>query len=260
MGLRQPPCDATFTGNYVGEQIRANAYDVGHNHYVRRCGLASMPVFQDLVINHWRPGGFDDHFPAWTTLTHGDLSTGIPQVISLALADPNSGTVLQPVTNGITVNRREIPGSNAVLMAQVEGVVNWVQFARNDVPAGPADTTAPFTTALPEPGNYFLGALPVRAMAGGLLPGDRFVRFLTVIDLPPMWKLHNIGLPAVPAWASVESTNFTLAAAGSAIAGTYDQFGFAASEIDGDAQITACLQGLDGEDPNAQAGVMFGRG
>ncbi len=260
MGLRQPPCDATFTGDYVGEQIRANAYDVGHNHYVRRCGLASMPVFQDLVINHWRPGGFDDHFPAWTTLTHGDLSTGVPQVISLALADANSGTVLQPLTNGITVNRREIPGSNAVLMAQVEGVVNWVQFARNDVPAGPADTTAPFTTALPEPGNYFLGALPVRAMAGGLLPGDRFVRFLTVIDLPPMWKLHNIGVPAVPAWASVESTNFTLAAAGSAIAGTYDQFGFAASEIDGDAQITACLQGLDGEDPNAQAGVMFRQG
>jgi hypothetical protein len=122
-GLRQPPCDATFTGNYLGEQMRANAYDVGHNHYLHRCGLSSMPVFEDMVINHWRPGGFDDHFPAWTTFTHGDLSTGIPRVMSLVLADSASGTVFRSLTNGIRLNLQEMPSSNAIFMAQIEGAV-----------------------------------------------------------------------------------------------------------------------------------------
>ena len=94
-------------------------------------------------------------------------------------------------------------------------------------------------------------------MTAGALPGDRFVRFLTVVDLPPTRNLHNIGVPPMPAWARAASSNLTLAAAGSAIAGSYDQFGFVAAAIEGDAQITACLHGLESADSDTQAGIMF---
>jgi hypothetical protein len=38
------------------------------NHFICRKKMApSMPV------PAWRPGGVDNHFPAWDTLTHGQL-------------------------------------------------------------------------------------------------------------------------------------------------------------------------------------------
>lgn len=62
-------------GNYRNAHLRRQGYDMAYNHFIiRRNMAASMPAFAELVPA-WRPGGFDDHFLAWDTLTHGELSS-----------------------------------------------------------------------------------------------------------------------------------------------------------------------------------------
>ena len=62
-------------GDYRNSHQGRQGYDMAFNHFIDRRGLAEyMPTFAAMVPA-WRPGGIDDHFIAWDTLTHGDLST-----------------------------------------------------------------------------------------------------------------------------------------------------------------------------------------
>jgi len=199
-GLRPTPCGATFdaTYSYPGKQSQSGAYDFAHNHYINRLGLTNLPVYADMVVNYWRPGGFDNHFPAWSTLTHGDLSAGIPIVNALLVTNTGTGggSVL---TNGGTINLRNYTNAAWMIAAQTTGTVSWVQFQTNGAAFSLADSNATFTTAsLPPPGNHFLGALPSQTKPSGSIPGDMFMRFVRVIDLSSNWNLNDIGSPTMP--------------------------------------------------------------
>jgi hypothetical protein len=61
-------------GNYRNSHRGRQSYEMAFNHFIRRKGMASsMPAFARMVPA-WRPGGIDNHFLAWDTLTHGALS------------------------------------------------------------------------------------------------------------------------------------------------------------------------------------------
>src|SRR5262249_42369139 len=121
LGLRATPCDATFnaTYSYPGEQMSSGAYDIGYNHYIHRYGSNTIPDYANVVVNHWRPGGFDGHFVGWSTLTHGDLSLGIPIVNSLAWTNVGTGTS-RVLTNGDTIDLRNL-SNNWSLVALTAG-------------------------------------------------------------------------------------------------------------------------------------------
>ncbi len=227
LGLALPPCDATFLANYdyLGKQSQSGAYDMAYNHYVLRAGLTNLTHYGDMVLNHWRPGGWDDHFCAWSTFTHGDLSAGIPAVTNLVVWDTASNAVVRTLADGDTLNVRSL-GATLMVQAETTGTASAVQFCTNGVPLGDAVTNAPFALAtMPTPGNGFLSAVPSQLQMGGSLPGDPFLRFLRVVDLPSPWAMHDIGAPAVPAWAKENAGVLTLASAGTNVAGASDQCG-----------------------------------
>lgn len=67
----QPNPEGLKKGNYQGSHKKRQGYDMAFNHYIGRQNMASsMPAFARMVPA-WRPGGIDDHFAAWDTLTHG---------------------------------------------------------------------------------------------------------------------------------------------------------------------------------------------
>lgn len=259
MGLRTNPCDATFnaTYSYPGTQDQSGAYDIAHNHYINRSGSNMIPVYADMVVNHWRPGGFDSHFIGWSTLTHGDLSVGIPVIGGLLLTNSSLGTNRPPLADGDTINLRDFTAVGWKIAPQLAGTTSWVQYYTNGTPFLPAVSNAPFAAAsLPRPGNHFLSAVPWKTMPSGAIPGDEFLRFVRVIDLTTNWQLHDIGAPAVPSWAAETNNALTLSGPGAGVAGTSDQFGFVAAEINGDVQITARLMSVEAVTNTARAGIM----
>lgn len=70
-------------GEYLGSHKDRQGYEIAFNHFIGRRHLdASMPALVK-IMNTWRPGGIDNHFMAWDTLTHGGLAqTTIPPVRS----------------------------------------------------------------------------------------------------------------------------------------------------------------------------------
>jgi hypothetical protein len=262
LGLSQPPCADSFLTNYnyLGEQSRAGAYDVAYNHYLIRCGMTNLPHYSDLVVNHWRPGGWDEHFCCWSSFTHGNLSAGVPAVSGLGVWDAASNAFVRTFADGDTLNLREL-GAGAALAVQTTGVVSWVEYYTNGVPCGLAASDAPYAVAAPlRAGNWFLSAAPSRAMTGGSIPGDPWVRFLRVVDLPEPWQVHDLGTAAVPAWASESNGAVTLAAAGTNVAGTTDQAGLVSVGIVGDVQITSQLTSWPGAGSGSRAGLMLREG
>ena len=259
LGQIPPPCDATFLTNYnyLGDQSVSGAYDIAHNHYVNRLALPGLTNYADMVVNHWRPGGFDGHFCAWSTLTHADLSTGVPVVTNLSLWQNSSNAPVRSLGDGETLNLRAL-GGNYALAAQVAGTVSSVRFLTNSTSAAALDTAAPFLTAFPPVGNYFLSAIPQRTFPAGTISGDPFLRFLRVIDLPGMWMLLDVGAPAIPALAQELTARSCLTAAGTNLTGTSDQFGFLATDISGDMQITAQVGAQSAT--NGRAGIMLREG
>jgi len=257
-GLRSTPCGSSFdaTYSYTGAQSQSGAYDFAYNHYINRLGLTNLPVYADMVVNHWRPGGFDNHFVGWSTLTHGDLSAGLPVVSALMVTNLGAGGG-SALTNGTTLNLRSYTNGGWMIAAQTTGTVSWVQFQTNGVAFTPGDSNAPFTsTGLPSPGNYFLGAVPLQSKPSGSIPGDLLRRFVRVIDLSTNWNLNDIGSPAMPSWVREMPAVLTVAAAGNGVAGTNDQFGFVSASISGDLQITAQLSNMEPFTTNSVAGIM----
>ncbi len=257
LGLALPPCDATFLANYdyVGEQDHSGAYDIAYNHYVLRLGSTNLPHYSDVVLNHWRPGGVDAHFNPWSTLTHGDLSVGIPVVSALGIWDPASNAVVRILAEGDTLNVRDLGGMS--LGVQTTGTVSSVQYSTNGSPLGSAATNAPFLSgAWPAPGNHFLQAVPSQNRTGGSIPGDPFTRFIRVVDLPAPWAVHDLGQPVVPAWGRETGGAFVLSSAGTNISRTSDQCGLVSVAIADDLQLTAQLTSLTPADPAAHAGLM----
>ena len=137
-----------------------------------------------MVINHWRTNLSDlpdEHFVGWSTLTHGNLSVGIPIVTALVLTNTltHVGSVL---ADGDTISLRDHTNAGWCIAAWANGVVSWVQYLTNGIPFLTTVSNAPFGTAsLPPPGDYFLSALPSQAKPSGSIPGDQFMRFVHVI-------------------------------------------------------------------------------
>jgi hypothetical protein len=94
-------------------------------------------------------------------------------------------------------------------------------------------------------------------VTGGSLPGDPFVRFLRVVDLPSPWAVSDVGAPAIPAWATENAGALTLVSAGTHIAGALDQCGLLSVPISGDVQITAQLTSLSALGVSVRAGLML---
>jgi hypothetical protein len=261
MGLRPTPCDSNFnaTYNYLGEQSHSGAYDIAHNHYINRYNSNTIPVYADMVVNQWRPGGFDGHFVGWSTLTHGDLSAGIPAISALILTNSILGTNRGLLAEGDTINLRDYTNAGWTLTAQTTGTVSWVQFQTNSTPSH-SDSNLPFPSNLPPPGNYWFGALPWKTMPSGAIPGDTFLRFVRVIELSSNWDLHEIGGPVMPTWAQEAGSNLTVAAAGAGVTGNSDQFGLVSAEISGDLQITARLNNTIPATNSSRMGIMVREG
>ena len=257
LGLALPPCDATFQTNYnyVGDQSQSGAYDIAYNHYVLRAGSTNLPHYSDMVLNHWRPGGVDAHFNPWSTLTHGELSAGIPAVSAIGLWNPASNAFATILVEGDTVNLRGLGGLR--LGAQTTGTVSSVLYSTNGTPMGSAATNAPFLSGgWPLPGNHLLQAVPSQNRTGGSIPGDPFTRFIRVVDLPTGWEVHDLGQPGVPAWGSETGGIFTFNSAGTNVAGASDQCGLVSALIAGDLQLTARLTSLAPSGSAVQAGLM----
>ena len=258
-GLRSTPCGTTFdaTYSYPGKQSQSGAYDIAHNHYINRQGLTNMPVYADMVVNHWRPGGFDEHFVGWSTLTHGDLSVGIPIISALMVTNTSTGVGGAALADGDTINLRNYTNAGWFIAAQTTGTVSWVQFQTNGIPFSIADSNAPFTTAsLPPPGDYFINALPSQTKPSGSISGDQFVRFVRVIDLSSNWNLNDIGSPVMPSWAKETASVLTVASPGNGVTGSTDQFGFVSAAITGDLQITVQLTNMGPVTASSLAGIM----
>jgi len=259
-GLRGTPCGSTFDSqySYPGKQTQSGAYDIAHNHYINREGLTNMPTYADMVVNHWRtiiPDLPDEHFVGWSTLTHGDLSAGIPIVSALTLTNTSTGAG-GALANGDTINLRNYTNGWSIA-AQATGTVSWVQFQTNGTPFSIADSNAPFTSAiLPPPGDYFISAVPSQAKPSGSIPGDQFVQFARVIDLSTNWSLDDIGSPVVPSWARETASVLTVASPGTGVAGSSDQFGFVSATITGDLQITVQLTNMSSVTTGSLAGIM----
>jgi hypothetical protein len=258
MGLRGTPCGVTFdaTYSYPGKQSQSGAYDIAYNHYINREGLTNLPTYADMVINHWRPGGFDEHFVGWSALTHGDLSAGIPIVSALMLTNTSTGGS-GALADGDTINLRNYTNAAWSIAARTTGSVSWVQFQTNGTPFSIADSNAPFTSAiLPLPGNYFISALPSQTRPSGSIPGDLFARFVRVIDLSTNWSLNDIGSPVTPSWAKETASVLTVASPGTGVSGSTDQFGFVSAAITGDLQITAQLTNMGPVTTGSLGGIM----
>ncbi len=59
-------------GKYRDSHKNRQGYDMAFNHYIGRQGMASsMPSFARMVPT-WRPGGIDELFVAWDTLSHSE--------------------------------------------------------------------------------------------------------------------------------------------------------------------------------------------
>jgi hypothetical protein len=73
----------------------------------------------------------------------------------------------------------------------------------------------------------------------------------------PLPQSTDIGWPAIPGHPSYSAGAFTIAAAGSDVWDTGDQFHFVYQAVTGDADITARVVSLTNTNPWAKAGVMF---
>ncbi|HSY19570.1 MAG TPA: alginate lyase family protein [Candidatus Acidoferrales bacterium] len=263
MGLRGTPCGSSFdsTYSYPGKQTQSGAYDIAHNHYIYREGLTNLPTYADMVVNHYRTNLSDlpdEHFVGWSTLTHGDLSAGIPIVNALLWTNTltHSGG---PLADGDTINLHTNAGW--VIGVQTTGTVSWVKYQTNDIQFSVTVSNVPFTpTNLPSPGDHFLSALPSQAKPAGSIPGDQFVRFVRVIDLSSNWGLNDIGVPALPSWAQETAAVLTVASPGSGAGGSADQCGFVAATIAGDLQITAQPTNMGALTASSVAGIMVREG
>lgn len=72
LGKIPAPCEAGWSYNYLGEYARFDNYEVPYNHYLNRMGRTDLPVFQEMVEQHWRQQvGDDAHFLLWSRLTQG---------------------------------------------------------------------------------------------------------------------------------------------------------------------------------------------
>ncbi len=261
LGQALPPCDSTFLAHYdyVGAQSHSGAYDIAYNHYVLRMGSTRLPHYSDMVINHWRPGGVDGHFNPWSTLTHGHLSEGIPAVSALGIWNPASNAFARMLADGDTVNLRSLCG--LALGVETTGTVSSAQFLTNGVPMGSSVTGPAFADGdWPLPGNHFLQVVPFQDRTGGSIPGDPFLRFLNVVDLPPPWAVHEIGQPVVPAWGSEAGGIFGFSSAGTNASGLADQCGFLSLPIAGDVQAAARIGPMPSGQPGVQAGLMIREG
>jgi hypothetical protein len=126
------------------------------------------------------------------------------------------------------------------------------------VSLGAAVTNVPFALATkPAPGNWFFSALPLQNQTGGSVPGDPFVKFLRVVDLPSPWTVSDLGAPAIPAYSAESAGSFTLVSAGTNVAGVADQGEMLSAAIGGDVQITARLVSLTSTGTTARAGLML---
>lgn len=259
LGLIEPPCSASFLTNYdyLDEQSHSGAYDIACNHYVNRAGSTALPTYTNMVVSHWRPGGWDEHFCSWSTFTHGDLSAGIPVLTGFALWNTASNAAAGTVADGDTINLRALGSTQFTIAAQTAGTVSSVQFQTNGVRCGAASTNAPFTLGpMLQPGNYFLRAVPAQHFGGGDLPGDALMSFVRVMDLSTNWQLREIGTPSMPGWVAESGANLVLAAAGTNVAGVRDQFGLVSAEIAGDLQLTAFIVGVQAMTGVSQGGLM----
>ena len=201
----------------------------------------------------------DAHFNPWSTLTHGDLSAGIPAVSALGVWNPASNAVTGILADGDTLNLRSLGG--LALGVQTTGTVSSVLYLTNGIPMGAAVTNAPFLSGgWPSPGNHFLQAVPSQNRTGGSIPGDPFTRFIRVVDLPTAWAVHDVGQPTVPAWGSETGGAFVFNSAGTNVSGTSDQCGLVSALIAGDLQLTAQFTSLTPADSAVQVGLMVREG
>jgi hypothetical protein len=73
LGNTDHPCGGGWGYDYAGEYDRFDNYEVGYNHYIYREQVEYLPVFREMVEDHWRSNvGEDHHFLLWSRLTHGE--------------------------------------------------------------------------------------------------------------------------------------------------------------------------------------------
>lgn len=69
-----PDPEGLKAGHYKDSNKKRQGYDMAYNHFIcRKQMAAALPTFAKMVPA-WRPGGMDEHFLGWDTLTHGELN------------------------------------------------------------------------------------------------------------------------------------------------------------------------------------------
>ncbi len=92
-GRKEAPCGSEWSYDYEGEYSRFDNYETPYNHYINRKSANYLPVFKEMVEEHWRDAvGEDAHFFLWSRLTHGADS------IDVSYQSPAGKGILLPFT------------------------------------------------------------------------------------------------------------------------------------------------------------------
>ena len=170
-------------------------------------------------------------------------STNQPPTVSIT-SPANGATFTAPAT--ITLN---------ATAADTDGTVASVEFFANGQSIG-TDASSPYSFTW---SNVTAGTYSVTAVARDNANATRTSAAVTVTvtGLPAPWTSGDIGSPALAGSSSVANGTFTVTGAGIDVWDTSDQFQFVYQPLQGDVEIIARVQTLEGPNPWSKAGVMI---
>lgn len=186
-------------------------------------------------------------------MIRGSLSANAPYAYALSSA-----------SNGLTFQQRPTAGAKSTKSGSyAAGSRPWVRLVRSATritaytsPDGAKWTT--LATATVSMGTTAYVGLAVTGPVPGTLTtaGLSNVSVLLPEALPSPQKVADIGGPAIKGSTSYRQGTYTIAAGGTDIGGTSDQFHFVYQPVSGDAEIIARVTEIGNANSGSKAGVM----
>ncbi len=198
------------------------------------------------------------------TVTASDGALAASRTFALVVVAPNQAptindiadlTIAQETTTGplaFTISDVESPAENLTLSATSSNAV--VVPVQNIVFGGSgANRTVTVTPASNQSGVI---TIVVTVSDGTKSTSDPFVVTVTP-SLPPPWLTAAVGNPALAGNATYGAGTFTIAGAGTDIAGYSDQFHYVFQSANGDCEIVARVASMGNTNAEAKAGIMI---
>ena len=189
--------------------------------------------------------------------TGATATSATAQIAVTAPANQPPSVSLSSPTNGATFTA-PASVSMAATATDMNGSIAKVEFYAGSTLVA-TDTGAPFSATWNNAGagTYTISAKAFDNVGATTISSGVNITVQAASTLPAGWLSADVGNPALSGSASYQTDTFTLTTASRDIWETADQFRYVYKPLQGDGEISACVDSLDYADGWAKAGVMI---